>query len=94
MAAHRCRRLEQIHIDEAFETRLAHGAVKYISLYKAICAKDCLLWSGKNEPLQFDSNHFTKGGSIKVAEMIGPRMFRTGTAGVDPVAAGMSRPDL
>jgi peptidoglycan/LPS O-acetylase OafA/YrhL len=87
-------RPEQIHVDEEFETQLAHGgAVKYISLYKAICAKECLLWSGKNEPLQFDSNHFTKGGSIKVAEMIGPRMFRTGTTADDPVAAGISGRD-
>ena len=72
-------RSEQIHIDEKFETRLARSAARYISLYKAICTKECLLWSGENEPLQFDSNHFTKGGSIKVAETIGPQMFQIGT---------------
>jgi peptidoglycan/LPS O-acetylase OafA/YrhL len=82
-------RPEQMLIDEKFENRLAHGSASYISLYKAICTNECLLWSEKNEPLQFDSNHFTKRGSIKVAGIIGSKMFRRSPAGIDPVVGGM-----
>jgi peptidoglycan/LPS O-acetylase OafA/YrhL len=91
-------RPEQIHIDEEFEiridkdfeSRMVHGAVTYVSLYKALCAKQCLLWSGRNEPLQFDSNHFTARGSMKVAEIIGPQMFPSSAAGIDPSVRGIT----
>jgi peptidoglycan/LPS O-acetylase OafA/YrhL len=77
---------DPVLIDKEFQTRLVHDALTYISLYKAICPKECLLWAGKNQPLLFDSSHFTKSGSIRVAEIIGPQMFRSGMAGNDPVA--------
>jgi peptidoglycan/LPS O-acetylase OafA/YrhL len=80
-------RPEPSQIDEKFEAGLAHRAVQYISLYRALCSKgECLLWSGKDRPLQFDSDHFTEGGSIKVAQIIGPQIFRSGMAGVNPIA--------
>jgi peptidoglycan/LPS O-acetylase OafA/YrhL len=83
-------RPEQIHIDEDFQTGLEHRAVRYISLYHALCNTDdeCLLWAGKDKPLQFDSDHFTESGSVRVAQLIGPQMFAVGVAGTKPVMDG------
>jgi hypothetical protein len=84
-------RPEQSHIDKEFQAELEHRAVQYISLYKSLCSNEqCLLWSGKDQPLQFDSDHFTKSGSIKVAQIIGPQMFQSGMATKRPVAGDIT----
>ncbi len=45
--------------------------VKYVSLIMPICEQhECALYAGDGVPLEFDSNHLTREGSLVVAQRI------------------------
>jgi peptidoglycan/LPS O-acetylase OafA/YrhL len=65
--------LSENWILDAQMARLAHSErdVKYISLIKPICEQHaCALYAGDGVPLEFDSNHLTREGSLAVAQRI------------------------
>lgn len=50
---------------------VGEAGVKYISLIAPICeGNNCASYAGDGVPLEFDSNHFTKQGSLLVAQRI------------------------
>ena len=62
-------------IDQSFSAVLREGPIEYVSVYRALCSAGCEIWATKKVPLQFDNNHLTCEGSIKLARKVGPQLF-------------------
>jgi peptidoglycan/LPS O-acetylase OafA/YrhL len=68
-------RLDHSKIDQSFSTALAGKPIEYISIYRALCAQTCEVWTKDKIPLQFDNDHFTCEGSIELARRIGSQLL-------------------
>lgn len=67
----RGRLAEQQRTDAQFDAALRGTDVRYFSVYHAICPDDhCTTLSRDGLPMSFDYGHFTRNGSIFVAERI------------------------
>ena len=54
--------------------------MSYVSVYRALCTPDCLLFAGNGIPLQFDYGHLTREGSRLLAHRIGPEVLGLATS--------------
>ncbi len=61
--------------DLMFAKALKKANVEYISIYKAICPKECTVAIDGKIPLQYDYGHVTAEGSIEVTKRIKPQLF-------------------
>jgi peptidoglycan/LPS O-acetylase OafA/YrhL len=65
------RKPEQRQTDELFAQGMADLNVRYVSLYRALCTQsDCKTTDNTGIPLAFDYGHFTRTGSLYVAEQV------------------------
>jgi hypothetical protein len=63
VAAHQTPEPRQLDIDMA-AAAATRWHVPYVSIFRDLCTPECLLYSGRDAPILFDSNHFTSQGSI------------------------------
>jgi peptidoglycan/LPS O-acetylase OafA/YrhL len=74
-------------VDRSFSTAMKGSPIEYASIYRAICPRECEIWATEKAPLQFDNDHLTCEGSIKLARILGPQLFpHIPLRGVDPDA--------
>jgi peptidoglycan/LPS O-acetylase OafA/YrhL len=71
----------RIETDRAFAAGLSgdptsSDAVRYVSVYRALCHPQCAVWAKEGVPLQFDSAHLTGEGSIYLASQLDPALFK------------------
>jgi hypothetical protein len=53
------------------------SGVAYISMVDLLCdAHACQTWAAPGVPLQFDYGHFTRGGSVRAADLMMPAIER------------------
>ena len=71
------RRSEQGETDQAFAAALSNDPAVYLSVYRALCSPQCVVWAKKDVPLQFDYGHLTREGSMYLAARLGPDLFPT-----------------
>jgi hypothetical protein len=71
------RRSEPGETDRVFAAALSNDAAVYLSVYRALCNPQCVVWAKTDVPLQFDYGHLTREGSIYLASQLGPELFPT-----------------
>ena len=69
------RRSEPKEIDQEFKRQIWPDGVIYLSLYSAMCKKNCIVLSRDGLPLQYDYGHFTEAGSEEVVKLISPEIL-------------------
>lgn len=73
--AARHRKSAPAKIDHVFAETLAGGPGTYRSIYHTLCHQGCAVWAKPDVPLQFDTDHMTRAGSVFLATRLGPLRF-------------------
>jgi peptidoglycan/LPS O-acetylase OafA/YrhL len=68
-------KLDQGRIDHLLAAALQGKNVKYFSVYRALCSPQCVVRVDGNIPIQFDSAHLTREGSVFLMSKLGAELF-------------------
>jgi peptidoglycan/LPS O-acetylase OafA/YrhL len=73
--ASKYRKLDQVETDRLLAAALQGEDAKYFSTYRALCSPQCVVRVDGNIPLQFDSAHLTREGSVFLMSKLGAELF-------------------